>query len=236
MGFQLVASRLLAPVFGTTLFVWAFIISTFLSAFSAGALIGGLISRLDARRVRNAIVVIGIIGSGSLGFTAEIGRETIAYFDSMTTWMWISLGNSCLFLFFSLASAMSCVLPIMIEALTVRGARGGLSSGIVYAVITLGNIAGVMTTAFVIIPRLPTSKILVFWLEATFMCFIVIYALALQVEFRKLPLPIKDEIIDCSRACIQLRRERIGIGRGTFCVSDTRGIGPVAGVVGIGLA
>ena len=223
MGFQLIASRLLAPVFGTTLFVGAFIISTFLAAFS-GALIGGSISRLDARRVRNAIVVIGIIGSGSLGFTAEIGRETIAYFDSMTTWMWISLGNSCLFLFFSLASAMSCVLPIMIEALTVRGARGGLSSGIVYAVSTLGNIAGVMTTAFVIIPRLPTSKILVFWLEATFMCFIVIYALALQVEFRKLPLPIKDEIIDCSRACIQLRRERIGIGHGTFCVSNTRGI------------
>ena len=100
MGFQLVASRLLAPVFGTTLFVWAFIISTFLSAFSAGALIGGLISRLDARRVRNAIVVIGIIGSGSLGFTAEIGRETIAYFDSMTTWMWISLGKFVLILVF----------------------------------------------------------------------------------------------------------------------------------------
>jgi uncharacterized membrane protein len=99
MGFQLIASRLLAPVFGTTLFVGAFIISTFLAAFS-GALIGGSISRLDARRVRNAIVVIGIIGSGSLGFTAEIGRETIAYFDSMTTWMWISLGKFVLILVF----------------------------------------------------------------------------------------------------------------------------------------
>ena len=32
------------------------------------------------------------------------------------------------------------------------------------------------------------------------------------------------------RACLQLRRERIGIGRRTFCVSDARGIPKSANV------
>jgi glutathione S-transferase len=33
-----------------------------------------------------------------------------------------------------------------------------------------------------------------------------------------------------ARACLQLRRERIGIGRRTFCVSDARGIPESANV------
>ena len=46
MGFQLVASRLLAPYFGTTLIVWAFLISSFIAAFSIGSFFGGSLSRL----------------------------------------------------------------------------------------------------------------------------------------------------------------------------------------------
>lgn len=33
-----------------------------------------------------------------------------------------------------------------------------------------------------------------------------------------------------ARACVQLTRERIGIGHGTFCVSDRRGIPESANV------
>jgi hypothetical protein len=33
-----------------------------------------------------------------------------------------------------------------------------------------------------------------------------------------------------TRACLQLRGERMGIGRGTLCVSDTRGIPESANV------
>ena len=187
MGFQLVASRLLAPVFGTTLFVWAFIISTFLAAFSGGALVGGLLSRLNAHRIRVATVVLGLVGSGGLAFTAELGHATIVKFDSLTAYMAISLGGSCLVLFLVPTAAMSCVLPIMIEALIVKGVRGGLSSGVIYAVSTFGNIAGVMTTAFLLIPHFPTSRILVFWSGATAACFIAIYILISQVEFREMP-------------------------------------------------
>jgi hypothetical protein len=163
MGFQLVASRLLFPVFGTTLFVWAFIISTFLAAFSLGAIIGGFASRMPPHRIRIATGALGLVGTGAFVFTAAFGRSIVLGFDSMTENMALSLGGTCLALFLVPAAAMSCLLPITIEAFIARGVRGGLSSGLIYAVSTFGNIAGVMTTAFALIPFFPTSRILVFW-------------------------------------------------------------------------
>ena len=45
-----------------------------------------------------------------------------------------------------------------------RGTPPGKASGLVYGVSTLGNIAGVMLTAFVLIPHLPVSTLLYLWL------------------------------------------------------------------------
>ena len=42
MGFQLLASRLLSPHFGSSIIVWAWLISTFLAAFSLGSMLGRL--------------------------------------------------------------------------------------------------------------------------------------------------------------------------------------------------
>jgi hypothetical protein len=196
MGFQLVASRLLAPVFGTTLFVWAFIISTFLAAFSAGALIGGLASRLPANRVRVATGIVLLVGTGGFFFTAEFGHPIILKLDSMTANMALSLGGSCLVLFLVPTAAMSCVLPITIEAMIVRGVRGGLSSGVIYSVSAFGNIAGVMTTAFLLIPHFPTSRILVFWSGAALACFVLLYILLLQIAFREMSSPTSADFID----------------------------------------
>jgi hypothetical protein len=187
MGFQLVASRLLAPVFGTTLIVWAFIISTFLAAFSAGAFVGGLISRLPAHRIAVAIGRVGLVGIVGFIFTAALGHSVVVELDSMTPNMTLSLGSSCLVLFLIPTAAMSCLLPITVEAMIVRGLQGGLSSGVIYAVSTVGNIAGVMTTAFLLIPFFTTSRILMFWSAAAATCFVAFYLLISRVAFVKCP-------------------------------------------------
>jgi hypothetical protein len=48
--------------------------------------------------------------------------------------------------------------------LASRGTPPGKASGLIYGVSTLGNIAGVMLTAFVLIPHLPVSTLLYLWL------------------------------------------------------------------------
>ena len=183
MGFQLVASRLLAPVFGTTLYVWATIISTFLAAFSLGALVGGFCSRLDGRRIRVAFMVIGAAGTAGFVFTAAFGRPVIERLDAATDVMMLALSAACLALFLLPTAALSCVLPILTEAMIVRGTQGGLSTGVVYAVSTVGNVAGVLTTAFWLIPLFPTSEILMLWAAAAAACFVAFYGLIASVPF-----------------------------------------------------
>ncbi|MFM9029215.1 MAG: spermidine synthase, partial [Opitutaceae bacterium] len=54
--------------------------------------------------------------------------------------------------------------PQCVQYLASRGTPPGKASGVVYGVSTLGNIAGVMLTAFVLIPNFRVSTLLQLWL------------------------------------------------------------------------
>jgi hypothetical protein len=171
MGFQLVATRLLAPFFGTTLFVWSFVISTFLAAFSIGAMLGGLFSQFAARKLMTNLVALVLIGLAGYFVTATQGHAILQRIDSGFDNIFLGLGLSCFVLFFFPVVCLSALLPIFTEALMSSGLRGGMSTGVVYGVSTLGNITGVMVTAFVLIPSFATSTILQGWTLAAAICF-----------------------------------------------------------------
>jgi MFS family permease len=171
MGFQLVATRLLAPFFGSTLFVWAFVISTFLAAFSIGAMVGGLFSQLAARRLMAYLVALVVIGLAGYFVTAVEGHAILRAIDTAFDNIFLGLGLACFVLFFFPVVCLSALLPIFTEALVSSGLRGGLSTGVVYGVSTLGNITGVMATAFLLIPNFATSTILQGWTAAAAVCF-----------------------------------------------------------------
>jgi hypothetical protein len=171
MGFQLVATRLLAPFFGSTLFVWSFVISTFLAAFSIGAIIGGLFSQLAARRLMRNLIALVLIGLAGYLITAIEGHAILQWIDASFDNAFLALGLSCFALFFFPVLCLSALLPIFTEALVSSGFRGGMSTGVVYGISTLGNITGVMVTAFVLIPSFATSTILQGWTVAAAICF-----------------------------------------------------------------
>jgi hypothetical protein len=170
MGFQLVASRLLAPFFGTTIIVWAFLISTFLAAFSAGSFLGGALSQLPVRQRVNALVVLGAAGTAGFAIAGFLGRPLLNYLDLTFADATPGIFIGCLLLFFVPVIALSALLPIYADLIgKKRGA--GLSSGLVYGTSTLGNITGVMLTAFVLIPNVPTSELLIGWFVGSTFCF-----------------------------------------------------------------
>jgi hypothetical protein len=181
MGFQLVATRLLAPFFGATLFVWSFVISTFLAAFSIGAILGGLFSQLAARRLMKNLVALVLIGLAGYLVTATQGHFILQRIDAGLDNSFLALGLSCFVLFFFPVVCLSALLPIFTEALMSSGFRGGMSTGVVYGISTLGNISGVMVTAFVLIPSFPTSTILQGWTAAAAICFMLFIGLISRV-------------------------------------------------------
>jgi hypothetical protein len=60
---------------------------------------------------------------------------------------------------------------------------------------TFGNIVGVMTTAFLLIPHFPTSKILIAWFGAAAVCFSGVYILVSQIPFREMSSTAEGRIL-----------------------------------------
>ena len=164
MGFQLLASRLLNPFFGSSLIVWAWLISTFLAAFSVGSILGGWISNAPTSQRIRAQWIAGAVAVGSLAFTAFLGRAVLGQIEIAFTEITTGLLVACLGLFFLPVTTLSSFGPQCVQFLAGRGTPPGKASGLVYGVSTLGNIAGVMLTAFVLIPHLPVSTLLYLWL------------------------------------------------------------------------
>ncbi len=164
MGFQLLASRLLNPHFGSSLIVWAWLISTFLAAFSLGSIVGGWISNAPTPQRERAQLLGAVLAVLSLAFTAFFGRSVLDQIEIAFTELTTGLLISCLGLFFLPVTMLSSFGPQCVQHLAALGTPPGKASGLVYGVSTLGNIAGVMLTAFVLIPHLPVSTLLYLWL------------------------------------------------------------------------
>ncbi len=164
MGFQLLASRLLSPHFGSSIIVWAWLISAFLAAFSVGSMLGGWISNLPDRRRRGGQAAAAVIAVLSLAVTALFGRSLLDAIEVGFPNMGTALFISCAGLFFLPVTALSTFGPHCVQFLAGRGVPPGKASGVVYGVSTLGNIAGVMLTAFVLIPNFRVSWLLHGWL------------------------------------------------------------------------
>lgn len=177
MGFQLLASRLLNPHFGSSIIVWAWLISTFLAAFSLGSIVGGWISNLASGPRTRAQVAGAAVAVLSLGLTAVCGRVLLDQIEVAFTDVGVALLVSCLGLFFVPVTALSSFGPQCVQYLAGRGTPPGKASGIVYGVSTLGNIAGVMLTAFVLIPHFRVSSLLHGWTAVAFAGLVVLLRL-----------------------------------------------------------
>jgi hypothetical protein len=164
MGYQLLASRLLNPHFGSSIIVWAWLISTFLAAFSAGSMLGGWVSRAaPARRLRWQTGTAAV-GVAALAVTAFFGRGILDRIEVACADMGTGLFLSCAGLFFVPVTVLASFGPQCVQFLAARGTSAGTASGVVYGVSTLGNIVGVMLTAFVLIPHVRVSNLLLLWL------------------------------------------------------------------------
>lgn len=164
MGFQIVASRELSPVFGSSIIVWSFLISTFLIAFSLGSFLGGRFchpDRIVPVRVWAALSAAAIIGFSVNTFLRD---PLLSFIESNIESVNLGVACACLVLFLPPVLALSSLHPLSVQLhAQLTGTASGRSSGTVYGISTLGNIAGVMLTALVLVPNIAVSTILYLW-------------------------------------------------------------------------
>jgi len=158
MALELLGSRLLAPVFGSSIFVWGSLIGVVLAALSTGYYLGGKIADLrpDFQVLSIVIFLAGLF---------VIGLPALAppLFD------WVvkqSIGDRYSPLLATVALlGLPSVLLGMVSPFAIRLAaksfeKLGKLSGNLYALSTLGSIVGTFLTVFVLIPEFGVNKII----------------------------------------------------------------------------
>src|ERR1044071_9431568 len=158
MALEILASRVLAPHFGNSVYVWGSIISVFLAALARGYLWGG---RLADREP--SLAALGRLIALAAVFEAVLllaGPRLAAAFGE---WTGHSPGGTLIAasVLFGPASLMLAAVSPYAVRLAARDISGlGNTAGRLYALSTLGSLAGTLGCTFLLIPFLNLPHIL----------------------------------------------------------------------------
>ena len=157
LGFEMVASRILTPLFGSGIYTWATIISIVVAGLMAGYFLGGML----ADRFPNFAfaAVIKIVSAAYLllvyFLTAGPLEGLIDMVPGETTALFVSGAVVC----FPPLVVLGMYSPLSVRLLLRDPRDAGKISGGLFAISSLGNIVGIIVTTFNLIPTLGTRAI-----------------------------------------------------------------------------
>jgi len=158
MALEIAGSRVLAPHFGSSIFVWGSLISVVMAALSIGYYWGGRLSTREPSYGKLAVLLLvpGIVVF-FLPFIYPSINEWIAIRD-----FGIRMNPliACSLLFLLPGVFMGTVSPYVIRLAATKLHTVGSTAGTLYAVSTCGSIFGTLLTAFYLIPVLGVSNII----------------------------------------------------------------------------
>ncbi|MGB0495259.1 MAG: fused MFS/spermidine synthase, partial [Kangiellaceae bacterium] len=153
MCFELLGGRLLAPYFGSSVYVWGSIITVFMLALSIGYLAGGRFSTLKPNLYKYG---------GIFMLAAFSLLPTIFYSESIMSWVFDRIEDprygslsASMILFLIPTAIMGMIAPYSVRILTQSIDTAGQTAGYLYFISTLGSAIGTIVTSFY----------LVLWLE-----------------------------------------------------------------------
>jgi hypothetical protein len=159
MAVELLGGRLLAPTFGSSIYVWGAIITVFMLALSLGYLAGGRYSMASpsVRRLGVILVVAALSVAPLLVFAdTMLDAVSIAIPDPRFGSL---VGATVLFFVPTFFSGM--VSPYAVRLLVEDRASSGRHAGQLYFVSTFGSAAGTLLTSFYLVLVLDVNHILV---------------------------------------------------------------------------
>ncbi|MEM4716859.1 MAG: fused MFS/spermidine synthase [Candidatus Caldarchaeum sp.] len=158
MCIELASSRLLAPIFGNTIFVWGSLIGVVLTALSAGYWLGGrLADRVSSIKTLEAIVFTGGLLTFSIPYLSPMVLEGVAA-AGLDERAGPLLATTILLAPPTIPLGM--VSPYAVKLLSSARSRVGSSAGDVYSLSTAGSIAGTFLTVFVLLPNLDVRTVI----------------------------------------------------------------------------
>jgi spermidine synthase len=158
LGVEIAASRVLAPFFGNSLFVWGALIGVVLTGLSVGYWAGGaLADRVPAPRL--------LVGERDREHEqrAEPDDADEPILEAIVAWdpgPRLDPLLAAVALFGLPSVVLAAVTPIAVRLRARSLARLGRTAGRLFSISTAGSIAGTFATAFFLIPELGTDQLL----------------------------------------------------------------------------
>lgn len=158
MILELVGSRILAPYLGTSIVVWTSLIGIILASLSIGYWYGGRLA--DRRPTDRAFAVIILISAALValipllkGPVLDLLQRTVANFS-------INAILATIILFAPPSIALGMVSPYAVRLRMENLTTSGATVGRLYAISTIGSIAGTFLAGFYLIAYFGSTKIL----------------------------------------------------------------------------
>jgi spermidine synthase len=172
LGLEIAASRVVAPFFGNSLYVWGALIGVVLTGLAIGYWAGGaLADRLPATWLLLAVMTLGAL----LVLAVPLVDQTVL--EWVVSWDPGPRANPLLaavILFGPASVVFAGVTPIAVRLLTRSVASAGRTAGRLFAISTAGSIAGTFATAFFLIPEFGTNQLLALSATALLACVVAV--------------------------------------------------------------
>jgi hypothetical protein len=159
MSVELLGGRLLAPTFGSSVYVWGALITVFMLALSIGYLAGGRwstrspsVARLGAILIVAALTIAPMLFAGATLLDAIAGVVPDPRFGSL-------LGATALFFVPTVFSGM--ISPYAVRLIVRERDTSGRHAGQLYFVSTFGSAAGTLLTSFYFVLWFDVNHILI---------------------------------------------------------------------------
>lgn len=163
MAIEITASRILAPHFGTSIFVWTNIIGVVMMSLSLGYWLGG---KIVDKNPKLELLLKFILGAGLFFLVVpflsnnliDVVSENILFFDSGVVILFVGSFLSSFILFGFPMFLLGITSPFLIKLYSINNKEHeGETSGTIFAISTLGSIFGTFLPSLVLIPFIGTK-------------------------------------------------------------------------------
>lgn len=159
MSIELLGGRILAPYFGSSIFVWGSIITVFMLSLSLGYLMGGKLSLRNPSLKQHgsffvlaAFLLIPLILFGNQLMEALFLVIEDPRYGSLIVSM---------LLFFLPTAVLGMIAPYSVRLLVIDSNHSGHVAGTLYFISTLGSALGTLATSFYLVLWFEVNQILI---------------------------------------------------------------------------
>jgi len=154
LALEVLGTRIIGTYYGSSLYVWAALLSVTMVCLAVGYAVGG---RIADRHPKPAMLYSLLLCAGASILLVPLFAGVLAPVGDLLGLAWGAIACA-LIIFFLPLTLLATAGPYVIRLRAQRLEGVGATSGVVYAVSTCGSVAGVLVVSLLMIPTLGTRS------------------------------------------------------------------------------